>query len=817
MGKVSVIIPCYNVEPYIGECLDSVIGQTIGKENLEIIVVDDCSTDNTVQILQAYETRYPEQMIVVLCEQNGRQGTARNIGLSYASGEFVSFVDSDDYIVSDMYEQLLDAMEKSDADVAQFRYTENPEELYQRSKLTWQVYDYSCEANRRSYLLQDQIMNNSCTTKLYRKSLLDRAGTMFGEGVCYEEPLFTYPLKYYVKKVCVTEQPFYYYRPNEGGTTIDKMSQPDTIMDHLQVQLTLYEWMRQLPFYQEYQDEIDLYFLHSFFVEPIYFYALRHLAYPVELLRRTGELVLARVPDWNTNRCLPDESLIEDRRALMLLDYLDKDDMWLAEQLSFLFLHVDDAYMTRLLKEMTQGIQKGMIYDSRLYGLSYFHLMALFLYENQKEKKSDLYSRVYKAIMKNLEIRIRDKVARGEKIKVAFLPISASEWPAQEVYRRLEADQRFDVMVVPLPLMDRKYDYRKKTYDATVEYFRQNHYRVREVYDSPKDICFGWQEIGGMADIVIHVTFWTEALPAAFRIEQYPLSCLNVYIPYGVSVAESKAQDYSKTVTCNSGFMNMQWQIYTDSAKTKEEFEKYQLLKGENVSFSGYTKMDYFFEPHTYTREQIRAMWSVPEGVDVEDRKRVLVASHHSLGDTLLSYSTFAANKDLLLSLAEKYQDKICFVWKPHPNLRMKAIETGLFADEEAYDAYVAKWNELPNVRVVEEGDYLALFDTSHGMIMDCVSFIGEYLYADKPMLFLKRESQRFSPLGKTLMGAHYKVKGDDAAGIERYLQEVILEGKDTRAKLRREIFEKELDYRKKNGMKASEYMYQHILQKLSI
>ena len=116
MGKVSVIIPCYNVEPYIGECLDSVIGQTIGKENLEIIVVDDCSTDNTVQILQAYETRYPEQMIVVLCEQNGRQGTARNIGLSYASGEFVSFVDSDDYMPDDAVEKILKFWEENGSD-----------------------------------------------------------------------------------------------------------------------------------------------------------------------------------------------------------------------------------------------------------------------------------------------------------------------------------------------------------------------------------------------------------------------------------------------------------------------------------------------------------------------------------------------------------------------------------------------------------------------------------------------------------------------------------------------------------------------------
>ena len=122
--RISVIVPCYNVENMVGECLESIIGQSIGLSHLEIILVDDASTDGTVQILKEYEKRYPDNIMLILCDENGRQGTARNIGLSYATGEYISFVDSDDWIHKDMYKVLVDIMEKNDCDIVQFRYRE---------------------------------------------------------------------------------------------------------------------------------------------------------------------------------------------------------------------------------------------------------------------------------------------------------------------------------------------------------------------------------------------------------------------------------------------------------------------------------------------------------------------------------------------------------------------------------------------------------------------------------------------------------------------------------------------------------------------
>ena len=101
MAKISIIIPCYNVAEYIDRCLNSIISQTIGLEALEIICIDDASTDNTWQKLQQWEHSYPEQILLVHCDNNARQGTARNIGLSYASSLWISFIDSDDWIEPD--------------------------------------------------------------------------------------------------------------------------------------------------------------------------------------------------------------------------------------------------------------------------------------------------------------------------------------------------------------------------------------------------------------------------------------------------------------------------------------------------------------------------------------------------------------------------------------------------------------------------------------------------------------------------------------------------------------------------------------------
>ena len=145
--KISVIVPCHNVVGMVGECLESIVNQTIGLSHLEIILVDDASTDNTVDVLKYYEQKYSDNIMLVLCDKNGRQGTARNIGMSYATGNYISFVDSDDWIHPDMYKILAGIMMNNSCDIVQFRYKETKQlpSDYNRhiDNVDVKIYDYA--------------------------------------------------------------------------------------------------------------------------------------------------------------------------------------------------------------------------------------------------------------------------------------------------------------------------------------------------------------------------------------------------------------------------------------------------------------------------------------------------------------------------------------------------------------------------------------------------------------------------------------------------------------------------------------------------
>ena len=116
--KISVIIPVYNVEKYLRQCLDSVINQTY--KNLEIICIDDCSTDNSFQILKEYEKK-DDRIIVLQNEVNSKLGPTRNHGMKYATGEYIHFLDSDDWLELDAYEKLVQYLQKiGDVDILHF-------------------------------------------------------------------------------------------------------------------------------------------------------------------------------------------------------------------------------------------------------------------------------------------------------------------------------------------------------------------------------------------------------------------------------------------------------------------------------------------------------------------------------------------------------------------------------------------------------------------------------------------------------------------------------------------------------------------------
>ena len=477
-------------------------------------------------------------------------------------------------------------------------------------------------------------------------------------------------------------------------------------------------------------------------------------------------------------------------------------------------MSAEEFYAERV-EELMDGIDKGEFSDiaNPLESYSYGHLAALFYFSQVLENGNKLYEQLYDRIMSFGKYHVRNKAENGEKVKIAFLAISAAEWPVDTVYRMLEKDQRLECFIVVCPLMDRERGNREKTEAQTWDFFLHHGYEVRRVYDKEKDICQGWEAVGGLPDIVVHATPWYHCLPEPFQIDSFPMRVVNCYIPYGMYVADSMEKSYATKFVYNKEFVNMQWKVYADSMLNLSGYEKYQLLHGKNVSYSGYVKMDCFQEQRDYTMDEVRSIWKFPREASSENMKRLIIAPHHSLEQSsLVQYATFAKNVYFWLYLAEKYQDRITFIFKPHPNLRWKAVESQLFSSYEEYDRYLEQWNSLPNARVVEEESYLDIFATSDGMIMDSASFIGEYMYVDKPLLFLTREEQAFNNLGERLISSYYHVKGEDFIGIEKFVEHVILKGEDDMKDERHSTFAETLDYAGKNGCSASEFIVRDIL-----
>lgn len=467
-----------------------------------------------------------------------------------------------------------------------------------------------------------------------------------------------------------------------------------------------------------------------------------------------------------------------------------------------------------LVKEFLSGVDAGDFDNiDRIPGkYTYEYLYALYICADMLDNGIRLYEQLYDIIIAHGKNSIQKKIKNGEKIKVAFLAISAAEWSAWELYRMLNQNEAVECYVVVAPLVDRDEESSKDTYRQTYQYFEQNGYDVRGALDEEYNHIVSWDELGGMPDIVVHMTPWYESLPTAFRVTSFPLSCINCYIPYAFYVEDSLDKLYSLNFVYNKDFVNMMRRVYTDSLKNLQGYREYGMLHGKNVLFSGYIKMDPFYHLKEYREEEIREIWKIPDGKCSKDMKKVIFAPHHSfLGYGGIKYSTFARNAWFLLYLAKKYQDKVSFIYKPHPNLRVRAVEAGLFENYEEYDAYMEEWGGLPNAKVVQEKDYIDIFATSDGMIMDSISFIAEYLYVNKPLLFLQRDGQAFNELGKEVIRAHYLEWGEDYLAIETFLQDVIINGNDDRKSIREEIWKKELDYMAVNKCMACEYIYRDI------
>lgn len=198
---ISVIIPCYNVEKYIDKCVESVLNQTY--KNFEIILVDDCSTDNTFKIIKKYEKKY-DNITVIKNESNKGAGYSRNNAIKYAKYDLISFIDSDDYLEDNYYEEMLRTMKKDQADVVVcdiFIKYENVDGTDIRS--------YACaDKNDKFSYIHNGLAASPCN-KIFRKK--DILKYPFPEEIMNEDIATVLPILIDCKKITYTPETYYNY------------------------------------------------------------------------------------------------------------------------------------------------------------------------------------------------------------------------------------------------------------------------------------------------------------------------------------------------------------------------------------------------------------------------------------------------------------------------------------------------------------------------------------------------------------------------------------------------------------------------------
>ena len=260
---LSVIIPVYNVENYLNECLDSVTSQTL--DDMEIICIDDGSTDNSPDILKEYSKK--DKRIKIITKENGGQATARNLGIKEAQGEYIAFVDSDDFIEPTMFEKLYTKSKDNNLDIAMCKIATYDNQTEEIKNNVW----YYMLGVFRDF--EKGIFNHKDTkeftchiavtpyNKIYKTTLLKENNILFPEGLIFEDEKFFYDTYLRAKRVSIVDEFLYYYRINRKGSTVDTIKDND-FSDIVPISKLIRETFKETDNYEDYKILLSNRFIH---------------------------------------------------------------------------------------------------------------------------------------------------------------------------------------------------------------------------------------------------------------------------------------------------------------------------------------------------------------------------------------------------------------------------------------------------------------------------------------------------------------------------------------------------------------------------
>ena len=298
--KLSIIVPVYKVEEYLGECVDSLLSQTI--DDYEIILVDDGSPDNSGKIADEYAAANPD-MIRVLHIDNGGQGRVRNFALDIAKGDFVGFVDSDDWVTHDMYEKMYTRAAETGADVVvcdfMERFVDGRESVLPAS-------------------LQDNWLGSagSSCNKIFRRSLV--GALRFPVGLWYEDFYFSAVMLLRSKHTEFIAEPLYIYRRGQESTMHNNNAAKNLDM------LTIMDMLEKEMVPARYKDDFEFFLVNHVLLDSISRLAKQDAPERKEVIGKLRQYVQAKIPKLSGCGSYKKES--RKRRLIMWMNYHGLED-----------------------------------------------------------------------------------------------------------------------------------------------------------------------------------------------------------------------------------------------------------------------------------------------------------------------------------------------------------------------------------------------------------------------------------------------------------------------------------------------------------
>lgn len=287
MIKVSVIVPTYNEEKHIKACLDSIIENDL--KEIEIIVINDGSTDSTKEILEKYKNKY--DIIKVIEKENEGQGSARNIGIDLAKGEFLTFVDADDEIHNNMLSKMYEKLQKEQADICVCDYFE----INKDNKVVKKAIPQKTEDIKKDYIVS---IAGPCN-KLIRTEILKKNSLYFPKTGIYEDIAMVPLIATYTNKIVYLEEPLYYYYIRQGST-MRQTKFNEKLLSIYNVLDILEKGFKQTGALEQYKEELEFIYIKHL----LYAGNGRFLEYKEgkQEVKKIANIMKLKYPNWRKNK-----------------------------------------------------------------------------------------------------------------------------------------------------------------------------------------------------------------------------------------------------------------------------------------------------------------------------------------------------------------------------------------------------------------------------------------------------------------------------------------------------------------------------------